>query len=71
MKIKVNNTWYFVYAAIDADTRELICMKAYIARNYLTTLDFVKCVLKYCANRDLEIITDKMPCYLQVCKRLG
>lgn len=37
-KIKVNNEWYFIYAAIDNDTKELICMKVYTARNYLTTL---------------------------------
>ena len=65
-------TWYFVYAAVDADTGELICMKAYTARNYLITLDFIKRVLKYCADRkDVEIITDKMPCYKRVCDRLG
>jgi len=46
-KMRVNKTWYFIYAAIDMDTRELICMKAYTARNYyLTTLDFIKQVLK-------------------------
>jgi len=71
-EMRVNKTWYFIYAAIDMDTRELICMKAYTARNYLITLDFIKQVLKYCADRkDVEIITDKMPCYVQVCKRLG
>jgi len=46
-------------------------MKVYTARNYLTTLDFVKHVLKYCADRAVKIITDKMPCYEQVCKRMG
>ena len=70
-KIKVNSTWYFVYAAVDADTRELIAMKAYTARNYLTTLDFIRHVMKFCSTKDFEIITDKMPCYVQVCKRLG
>ncbi len=50
-KIRVNNTWYFIYAAIDVDTRELICMKAYTSRNYLTTLDFVKQVLEFCSNK--------------------
>jgi transposase-like protein len=70
-KIKVNKMWYYVYAAIDVDTRELICMKVYTSRNYLTTLDFVKQVLRFCVNRDVEIITDRMPCYEQVCKRLG
>ncbi len=68
-KIRVNDKWYFIYAAIDADTRELICMKAYTSRNYLTTLDFVKRVLKYCANKDVEVITGKMPCYEQVCRK--
>ena len=70
-KIKVNSTWYFIYAAIDIETRELIAMRAYTTRNYLTTLDFIKHVLSFCSNRDFEIITDKMPCYKQVCNRLG
>jgi len=46
-------------------------MKAYTAKNYLTTLDFIKHILEFCSNKDFEIITDKMPCYKQVCKRLG
>lgn len=33
--------------------------------------DFVKHVLRYCADKDVEIITDKMPCYRLVCERLG
>ena len=70
-KIRVNKTWYYVYAAMDVDKRELICMKAYTSRNYMTTLDFVKHVLRFCSNRDVEIITDGMPCYERVCKRLG
>jgi len=70
-KIKVNDKWYFIYAAIDVDTRELVCIKAYTSRNYLTTLDSIKLVLRFCLNRDFEIITDKMPCYKQVCNRLG
>ncbi len=60
-----------IYAAIDIETRELIAMKAYTARNYLTTLDFIKHILSFCSNRDVEIITDKMPCHKQVCNRLG
>ncbi len=69
-KIRVNEAWYFVYAAIDIDTRELIAMKAYTTRNYLTTLDFIRKVLEFCSNRDVEIITDGMPCYKYVCERL-
>ena len=44
----------------------------YVTRNYLTTLDFIKRTLTYCSNKnDVVIITDKMPCYKQVCTRLG
>jgi len=46
-------------------------MNAYTSRNYITTLDFVKQVLRYCSNKDFEIVTDKMSCYKQVCERLG
>ena len=69
-KIKVNNR-YFIYAAIDTETREIIAMRAYTTRNYLTTLDFIRKVVGLCSNRDFEVITDKMPCYKQVCNRLG
>ena len=70
-KIKVNDKQYFIYAAVDLESGECLGMKAYTARNYLTTLDFIKHVLRYCANKDVEIMTDKMPCYKQVCDRLG
>ena len=70
-KIKVNDKWYFIYAAVDLESGECLGMKAYVILNYLTTLDFIKHVLRYCANKDVEIITDKMPCYEYVCSRSG
>ena len=70
-KLRVNQAWYYIHAAMDAETKELIVMKAYTSRNYLNTLDFIKRVTRFCTNRDFEIITDKMPCYEQVCRRLG
>ncbi len=63
--------WYYIYAAMDAEARELIAMRVYATRNYLTTLDFIKQVIRFCSNRDFEIITDGVSCYEQVCKRLG
>ncbi len=54
----------FYLCGVDVDTREVIAMKAYMIRNYLKTLDFVKEALKLCVNkREVEVITDKMPCY--------
>ncbi len=38
---------YYVYAAIDVERNELILMRVYMTRNYLTTKSFVKEVLSF------------------------
>jgi len=42
----------------------------YSHRNYLTTLHFVKTVLKYCKNKPVFVV-DKGPWYKGVFERLG
>ena len=70
-KIKVNDRWYYIYASIDIETKELILIRCYSARNNLTTLLFLKEVKKYCENEDMLVITDKMPSYKYACDKLG
>ncbi len=70
-KIKMNGRHYFIYSAIDVERNEIIAMKGFVTRSYMTTLLFMKEVVKACRNRDFVVITDNMPCYKQVCERLG
>jgi len=39
----------YVYSAVDVE-RELVLMRVYTTRNYLTTKSFIKEVLNYCEN---------------------
>ena len=58
--VKANGEKYYVYAAIDVERNELILMRVYTTRNYLTTKLFITDVLKYCENKP-KFIIDKAP----------
>ena len=58
--VKANGKKYYVYAAIDVERNELILMRVYTTRNYLTTKLFITEVLKYCENKP-KFIIDKAP----------
>ncbi len=58
--VKANGEKYYVYAAIDVERNELILMKVYPSRNYLTTKLFIAEVLKYCENKP-KFVVDKAP----------
>ncbi len=58
--VKANKKRYYVYAAIDVERSELILMRVYAARNWLTAKSFVKEVLNYCENRS-KFIVDRAP----------
>ena len=62
--------WKEVYAAIDVERNELILMRVYPSRNYLTTKLFVSEVLKYCENKP-KFIVDKAPWLIKVLESLG
>jgi len=68
--VKANGKNYYVYAAIDVERNELIAMRVYPSRNFLTTKLFVAEVLKYCENRP-KFIIDRAPWLINAMKSLG
>ncbi|WP_456369154.1 DDE-type integrase/transposase/recombinase [Geoglobus sp.] len=68
--VKANKKHYYVYSAVDVERNELILMRVYTTRNYLTTKSFVKEVLNYCANRP-KFVVDKAPWLMEALKSLG
>ena len=68
--VKANRKRYCIYSAVDVERNELILMKVYTTRNYLTTKSFVKEVLEYCENKP-KFIIDKAPWLIDALKSLG
>ena len=68
--VKANGEKYYVYAAIDVERNELILMRVYTARNYLTTKLFITDVLKYCENKP-KFVIDKAPWLRRALENLG
>ena len=58
--VKANRKRYYVFSAVDVERNELILMRVYPTRNYLTAKSFIKEVLKYCENKPRFVI-DKAP----------
>ncbi|MEM3602232.1 MAG: DDE-type integrase/transposase/recombinase [Candidatus Bathyarchaeia archaeon] len=58
--VKVNGEQYWVYSALDIDRNELISMRVYPTRNFLTSESFFKSVLNYCEGKP-EFIVDNAP----------
>jgi len=54
--VKARKKKYYVYSAADVERNELILMRVYTTRNYLTTKSFIKEVLEYCENKPKFII---------------
>ena len=55
---KLNKKKYYVYSAVDVEGNELILMKVYTTRNYLTAKSFIKEVLNCCENKP-KFVVDK------------
>ena len=68
--VKANGGKYYVYAAIDVERNELILMRVYTTRNYLTTKSFIKEVLEYCENKP-KFVIDKAPWLIDALKSLN
>ena len=68
--VKANGEKYYVYAAIDVERNELILMRVYPSRNYLTTKLFIMEVLKYCENKP-KFIVDKASWLIKALESLG
>ena len=58
--VKANGKKYYIFSAVDVDRNELVLMRVYTTRNYLTAKSFVKEVLKYCENKP-KFIINKAP----------
>ena len=54
----------------DVERNELILMRVYTTRNYLTTRSFVKEVMKYCKGKP-KFIIDKAPWLIDALKSLN
>ena len=54
--VKANRERYYVFSAVDVERNELILMRVYTTRNYLTAKFFVKEVLNYCENKPKFVI---------------
>ncbi|WP_457550678.1 DDE-type integrase/transposase/recombinase [Archaeoglobus sp.] len=68
--VKANGEKYYVYAAIDVERNELILMRVYPSRNYLTSKLFISEVLKYCENKP-KFVIDKAPWLIKALESLG
>ena len=68
--IKANKKRYYVFSAIDVERNELILMRVYTTRNYLTAKSFIKKVLRYCENKP-SFVVDKAPWLIRALKSLG
>ncbi|WP_456468715.1 DDE-type integrase/transposase/recombinase [Archaeoglobus sp.] len=68
--VKASKKHYYVYAAIDVERNELILMRVYTTRNFLTTKSFIKEVLDYCENKP-RFVVDKAPWLIDALKSLG
>lgn len=68
--VKARKKKYYVYSAVNVEKNELILMRVYATKNYLTTKSFVKEVLEYCKNKP-KFIVDKAPWLIDALKSLG
>lgn len=67
--VKANRKYCYVYSAVDIERNELILMRVYTTRNYLTTKSFIREVLNYCENKP-KFIIDKVPWLIDALKSL-
>jgi len=69
-KLKIKGRQVFVWAAIDADTRELLAVYASYYRSNINTLVFLKRVLDTCTNKPV-VLVDGGPWYPWPLDRMG
>jgi len=68
--IKANKKKFHVFSAIDVEKNELVLMRVYTARNFLTARSFIKEVLNYCENEP-KFVIDKAPWLRRALESLG
>ena len=69
-KIKLNGKWYYLWAAIDVHTREILAVHLTSSRSSLDALIFLQKVLKSCKNKP-KVYVDGGPWYPWALQRLG
>jgi putative transposase len=50
-KLRIRKKWYFLWAAIDVDTKELIGLYLSSTRTSLDTMYFLNYIMRYCENK--------------------
>jgi len=68
--VKVNGLEYWVYAAMDVDRDEVLCMRVFPSRNALATKLFIEDVLKCCDGKPAFVV-DSAPWLRSVLEDLG
>lgn len=68
--VKIGDEWYYLWAAIDIETWEILGVYLSRGRSHLDTLMFLKKVLKYCENKPY-VYVDGGPWYPWALDRLG
>ena len=69
-KIKIGDEWYYVWAAIDVDTWEILGVTVTKWRTSIDVIRFVNSFPIYCKNSPL-IKIDRAPWYRWVLQRMG
>jgi len=69
-KIKIGDEWWYIWAAIDVDSWEILGVMVTKWRTSIDVLRFVKRILRYCENKPV-IKTDRGPWYRWTLQRLG
>ena len=69
-KIKIGDEWWYVWAAIDVDTWEILGIVVTKWRTSIDVIRFVNSFLIYCENKPL-IKVDRAPWYRWALKRMG
>jgi transposase-like protein len=69
-KIKVEGRWYFLWAAVDTENRELLGVEITPTRDGRDASRFIRRVLKTCTNTP-TVLVDGGPWYPRALRRLG
>ena len=69
-KIKVKGMWYYLWAAVDTENRELLCVALTPTRDGRDAQRFIRRVLKTCTNTP-TVLVDGGPWYPRALSRLG
>ena len=70
-KLKIRGRQVYVWAAIDADTKELLAVYASYYRSNINTLVFLRKVLQTCRGRKPVVLVDGGPWYPWPLNRMG